>query len=154
MQQMPGRNAYLDGLLGATDPASRPKGSIYGQGAVWQTLWGLPGGRTLGRKSAEGRQRTADPRGCLDHIKGQFFRVVHADGIIGGSTPQGQLHIAFYSERPPIPKRTVHQVSAGGALGSPIPEKTVVRDCTAIRELDLSRSWNNSTYGSDNGWTK
>jgi hypothetical protein len=73
----------------------------------------------------------------LDYIKGQFFRVVHADGIIGGSTPQGQLHIAFYSERPPIPKRTVHQVSAGGALGSPIPEKTVVRDCTAIRELDV-----------------
>ena len=59
----------------------------------------------------------------LDYIKGQFFRVVHADGIIGGSTPQGQLHIAFYSERPPIPKRTVHQVSAGGALGSPNSRK-------------------------------
>jgi hypothetical protein len=73
----------------------------------------------------------------LDYVKGQFFRVVHADGIIGGPTPQGQLHIAFYSERPPIPKRTVHPVSAGGALGSPSPEKTVVRDCTAIRELDV-----------------
>lgn len=73
----------------------------------------------------------------LDYIKGQYFRVVHADGMIGGPTPQGNLHIAFYSERPPIPKRMVQPVSATGVLGNPIPEKTVVRDCTAVRELDV-----------------
>jgi hypothetical protein len=73
----------------------------------------------------------------LDYIKGEFFRVIHADGIIGGLTPQGLLHLAFYSERPPIPKRTVHPLTPTGALGNPIPEKTVVRDCTVVRELDV-----------------
>jgi hypothetical protein len=73
----------------------------------------------------------------FDYIKGEFFRVIHADGMIGGPTPQGNLHIAFFSERPPIPKRTVQTVTALGALGAPVPEKMVVRDCTVVREMDV-----------------
>jgi hypothetical protein len=73
----------------------------------------------------------------FDYIKGEYFRVIHADGMIGGSTPQGNLHVAFFSERPPIPKRTVQTVNALGALGDQIPEKTVVRDCTVVREMDV-----------------
>ena len=73
----------------------------------------------------------------LDYIKGQYFQVIHADGMIGGPTPQGYLHFAFYSERPPIPKRMVQPVSPEGVLGNPIAEKTVVRDCTVVRELDV-----------------
>ena len=73
----------------------------------------------------------------FDYIKGEYFRVIHADGMIGGPTPQGQLHIAFFSERPPIPRRLVQPVSPTGVLGSPIPEKTVVRDCNFVRELDI-----------------
>jgi hypothetical protein len=73
----------------------------------------------------------------LDYIKGEFFRVIHADGVIGGPTPQGLLHVAFYSERPPIPKRMVQTLTPTGALGNTIPEKTVVRDCNAVRELDV-----------------
>ena len=73
---------------------------------------------------------------AFDYIKSQYFRVVHADGVIGGPTPQGFLHITFYSERPPLPRRVVHQVTSEGVLGAPIPGKMVVRDAL-IREMDI-----------------
>src|SRR3989442_6878794 len=38
------------------------------------------------------------------YIKSSQFRVVHADGIIGGVTPRGLIHIAVFSERPAIPQ--------------------------------------------------
>jgi hypothetical protein len=41
------------------------------------------------------------------------YRVVHVDGAIGGFTPRGDLHVALYSERVTIPKRTVHEVVDG-----------------------------------------
>jgi hypothetical protein len=73
---------------------------------------------------------------AFDYIKSQFFRAIHADGAIGGGTPQGHIHFAFYSERPPLAKRQVHTVSPQGDLGAPIPEKTVIRDAI-VRELDV-----------------
>ena len=42
---------------------------------------------------------------AFDFIKSEYFRVIHADGALGGPTPQGLVHMAFYSERPPIPRR-------------------------------------------------
>ena len=72
----------------------------------------------------------------FDYIKSQFFRVIHADGAIGGITPHGFLHFAFFSERPPLAKRLVHPMTPQGELGGPIPEKTVIRDAI-IREMDV-----------------
>jgi hypothetical protein len=51
------------------------------------------------------------------YIKGQQFRVVHVDGLIGGVTPKGLIHIAVYSERPAIPQVTEHVLSEAGVLG-------------------------------------
>ena len=45
------------------------------------------------------------------YIKSNFFRVVHVDGILGGWTAPGQLHVATYSERPAIPQMTEHEVN-------------------------------------------
>lgn len=73
---------------------------------------------------------------AFDYVKSEFFRVVHSDGVIGGITPPGNLHFAFYSERPPIPKRAVHKVSPTGQLGEQVPEKAVIRDAF-IREMDV-----------------
>jgi hypothetical protein len=72
-----------------------------------------------------------------DYIKGAFFRVIHADGVIGGPTPQGHMHIVFYSERPPLPRRLVQPITSTGQLGPPIPEKSVIRDTTVVREMDI-----------------
>jgi len=75
------------------------------------------------------------PRVAFDYIKSTNFRVVRADGAIGGITPNGFIHFALYTERAPIPRRLVHEVKENGALGGPIPGEEVVRDAV-VREMD------------------
>lgn len=49
--------------------------------------------------------------------KSHFFRVIHADGVIGNLTPQGLLHLAVYSERTAIPQTSLHELNEDGTLG-------------------------------------
>jgi hypothetical protein len=72
----------------------------------------------------------------FDYIKSNLFRVVHCDGAIGGVTPSGNLHIAFFSERPAIPRTLVHSRNEMGTLGPPIPERVVGRP-GVVREMDV-----------------
>lgn len=71
---------------------------------------------------------------AFDYIKSNFFRVIRADGAIGGPTPHGDLHIAFYSERAAIPRRVIHELKDDNTLG-------VVREIQSresiVRELDV-----------------
>lgn len=53
---------------------------------------------------------------AFDYIKSNFFRVVHADGVTGGGTPNGSIHLAFFSERGPIPQREVRSINADGTF--------------------------------------
>jgi hypothetical protein len=71
----------------------------------------------------------------VEYLKSQYFRVVHADGAIGGPTPTGHIHLALFSERPAIPRRLVLPLE-GGKPGDPIPDETVVRE-GMIREMDI-----------------
>ncbi len=77
----------------------------------------------------------AGNRVAFDYIKSQHFRVVRADGAIGGLTPTGNIHFALYTERHPIPRRLVHQMEEGG-LGAVLPNETVARDAI-VREMDV-----------------
>ncbi len=52
------------------------------------------------------------------YSKSAQFRVIHVDGAIGGITPRGLIHMAVYSERPPIPKTTTHELTDTGLLGA------------------------------------
>lgn len=72
----------------------------------------------------------------FEYIKGNFFRVVHADGAIGSITATGNLHIAFFSERPAIPQVTVHRQKDDGSIGEIISEQTISKS-TMIREMDV-----------------
>ena len=78
----------------------------------------------------------AGNRVAFDYIKGQHFRVIRADGAIGGLTPSGGIHFALYSERHAIPRRLVHQVDDDGGLGDVLPNETVSRDAI-VREMDV-----------------
>ena len=51
------------------------------------------------------------------YLKGPDFRTIHVDGAIGGLTPSGHLHIAFYAERAPIPQTIRQAVNSDGSLG-------------------------------------
>lgn len=73
---------------------------------------------------------------AFDYIKNHNFRTIRADGAIGGITPNGTIHFALYSERPPIPKRLVYEVNKDGELGSVIPSETVSRDAV-VREMEV-----------------
>jgi hypothetical protein len=47
-------------------------------------------------------------------IKGSNFRVIHADGVWFGGSPYGGMHLTFYSERFPIPKKLVLRFDQAG----------------------------------------
>jgi hypothetical protein len=51
------------------------------------------------------------------YIKSNYFRVIHADGAVGGITPNGGVFFSIWSQRSPIPKLIVHEISDDGALG-------------------------------------
>ena len=79
-------------------------------------------------------QLKGPPQVVFDYIKGSFFRSLRADGAVGGVTPNGQIHMALYSERPAIPRRLVYEIQADGKLG-----KEVARESrqSIVREMDV-----------------
>lgn len=48
------------------------------------------------------------------YIKSNSFRVVHGDGVWGGTTPRGYIAINFFSERSPIPQKLTHEITPTG----------------------------------------
>jgi hypothetical protein len=69
-------------------------------------------------KAAEER---ADAQIIFEYSRDPMFRATHADGFVGGLTPNGQVHIAFFSERPTLPRRHVFKVNPDGSLGAEVP---------------------------------
>ena len=43
------------------------------------------------------------PSLALRYVRSPAFRTLHADGAVGGLTPAGLVHLAFFSEYPAIP---------------------------------------------------
>jgi hypothetical protein len=80
----------------------------------------------------------------IDYIKSGLFRVIHADGVYGGLTPRGLIHLDFFSERPTIPQQCHYpadQVTDRAIFGidfaNEIVEKRVARDSVAVREVEV-----------------
>jgi hypothetical protein len=71
----------------------------------------------------------------FDYIKSNFFRVIHADGAWGGITPTGHIQVAFWNERPPIPKQLEFEVTPEGGIGD--ETKRVGRDAV-VREVEVN----------------
>jgi hypothetical protein len=80
-----------------------------------------------------------DKRIRIHYIKSSSFRVVHADGVVGGPTPAGLLQISFFSERAPIPTMVEHAVSdlGGGVmkLGAEVGRESKQG---VVREVEVS----------------
>ena len=51
------------------------------------------------------------------YLKGNQFRAIHVDGAIGGVTPNGNIHMALFSERSAIPRKVEMNVNKNGTLG-------------------------------------
>jgi hypothetical protein len=65
--------------------------------------------------------------------KANHFRVIHADGVYGGGTRAGNFHLAFYSERTPIPREVEFTVTREGDVS---PEKVIESKRGLFRELE------------------
>jgi hypothetical protein len=72
----------------------------------------------------------------FDFIKSNFFRVVYANGAYGGLSPYGEIRMAIYNDRAPIPKRTKQLVTTEGKLGDEVIESRVQRDAI-VREVEV-----------------
>ncbi len=68
----------------------------------------------------------------VTYEKGNFFRVIHADGCFGGITPRGLLNMAFFSERSPIPQVAEFDI----VNGVPSAERTVQTKSGLFREVE------------------
>lgn len=95
-------------------------------------------------KPADGKPdgESSERRVRFDYLKSALFRVIHADGVVGGLTPRLDVHMDFWSERFPIPKQVVHALTSEGTLGEEIrSERTtceaIVREVEAGVVLDL-----------------
>lgn len=95
---------------------------------------------TLEPESYSADGGTKPDRVNFDYIKGNSFRTVRPDGAIGALTPNGQVQLAFYSERQAIPQRIVYTLNDDGSLGSEIDRigrKGVVREVEVAITLDI-----------------
>jgi hypothetical protein len=72
----------------------------------------------------------------FQYTKDPLFRSAHADGFVGGLTPNGQIHLAFFSERSLLPKKHVYRVNPDGSLGSEIPEERAPNE-PIVRDIQL-----------------
>lgn len=74
---------------------------------------------------------------AFEYLKSNFFRVISASGAFGGLSPTGrEIHMAIFSERRAIPKKTVHSVSREGKIGEEVIQKREVRG-GFIREIEV-----------------
>ncbi|NQU08599.1 MAG: hypothetical protein HQ583_08560 [Candidatus Abyssubacteria bacterium] len=69
----------------------------------------------------------------FDYIKGNFFRVIHVDGVFGGNSPQGNIRMCVWNERWPIPQQMVYELKEGGVLGK---EKNRITRGAVVREVE------------------
>ena len=106
--------------------------------------------KKTGRKSPS--KKTQIPTNLPEQVRYHFiksnaFRVFYVDGAHGGITPKGQIQIALFNERHPIPQQIVHKLDADGSLGDVIAEETVGRqgivrevEAEAIMTLETAKS--------------
>lgn len=74
---------------------------------------------------------------AIDYIKANDFKVIWADGVIGGVTPNGHVHFSVYAERHAIPRRQVFKLNMegqSGRLGQEVLSKQISRG-SIVREM-------------------
>jgi hypothetical protein len=71
------------------------------------------------------------------YIKSNFFRTVHADGVLGGLSPTASIIMNFYSERQAIPKIVTHEIKPDMTLGQELKKEGKEG---IVREVEISIS--------------
>jgi len=72
----------------------------------------------------------------VEYLKSSAFRIIHADGALGGTSPRLELFITFYSERFPIPKVLTYEPTSTNSPGREIMEERESKE-GIIREVEV-----------------
>jgi hypothetical protein len=88
---------------------------------------------TEAKSDADAGAASGGQRVTFHYIKSKDFRVVHADGAIGGPTARGYLQCTFYSERGAIPQTITFEVA-----NNKLEEVSRETKRDAVRELEVS----------------
>jgi hypothetical protein len=92
-----------------------------------------------GKDSRRGRKKEAPPSGAetisIDYVKSNNFRVVNVNGLIGGVTLTGDIHMAVWNQRRPYPQQVVHEITEEGTLGRELSRKA--RETDLLREIEV-----------------
>ena len=84
-------------------------------------------------KGEEGVSEQGQVEVNFKYFKGNFYRIIHANGVIGGVSRCGEIHMSFYSERPGFPDSAKLVISQ---MGSALPERIEGGD-KYIREIEV-----------------
>ena len=74
-----------------------------------------------------------DKKLTITTVKGPDYKVMPAEGALGGVTPSQMFQINFYIEAPNIPVEVTHSLSEDGKLGEQLSQVTQGGDI--IREM-------------------
>jgi hypothetical protein len=87
---------------------------------------------------AQGKKKEASMTEKIEKQKISFrykvspnFAAYAIDGVHGGLTPNGEIMMNVFHERPAIPQKTVHEINPDGTLGETIEKegkKSIIRD--------------------------
>jgi hypothetical protein len=84
----------------------------------------------------------------FDYIKSNQFRVIHVDGVHGGSSPKGLIQMAFFSERNPIPKQETYELEKGMLA----KRKKVEKREAIVREVEVEALFDLQVAEAIVGW--
>jgi len=89
------------------------------------------------------KEETQSPGAKIEfhYIKSNHFRVLHVTGAFGGITPQLDIHMNVFGDRPPIPKIITHEITLDSTLGKETGRTSIsgiVREVEADIVMDLN----------------
>lgn len=70
-------------------------------------------------------------------VKSNLFRVVHSDGVYGGTTPTGQINLFFFNERFPLPQQISHSFTQAAGIGEELRDARITKT-GIIREVEAN----------------
>ncbi len=98
---------------------------------------------------SEPPQSEISPRVPVYQEKSSLFRVVHADGAWWSLNPRNELHLAFYSERAPIPKVVYFGPDKEGIWNELPKEREVKSGWFREMEVDIVLTPTSAAYVKD-----
>lgn len=85
----------------------------------------------------DNKKNEIPPNVKFHYLKSNYFRVVHADGLLGSITPKNDIFVTFYNERSPLPDSLTFEITPKGEMGKEIESQRVINSDGFVREMEV-----------------